>query len=194
MVLYGWWRWRWWWWLRYPRNQLWSHKVHKQSVKHSSEALLTEDYGFGYKSFLPLFCTSSSQRWFPSTITSHHLHWSMPGLFPVGRHESGLSHLHLLRRAETWRPRAANSSTVFLQSFQIHVSWVSERQIGKCWKHTLWTQDSVGSCPDSTTHKPCGFRQVTTLWFPHGYRKGDSAYFLMVLTRLQGGAVEQDLV
>lgn len=34
------------------------------------------------------------------------LHWSVPWLFPKGRHESGLSRLHLLRRAETmktWR-------------------------------------------------------------------------------------------
>lgn len=69
--------------------------------------LLIQGHGFVYKCFF--FCTSSSQRWFPSTTRSNHLYWSIPGLFPVGRHESGLSHLHLLRRAETMTTQSSKS-------------------------------------------------------------------------------------
>lgn len=77
-------------------------------------------------------------------------------------HESGLSHLH------RWEGRAANPSTVFLQSFQIHcvpcrrlISCASERRTGQHRERTL-ESGRVGSSPHCTSQHALWLGQVHT--------------------------------
>lgn len=90
-------------------------------------------------------------------------------------HESGLSHLH---RRES---RAANPSTVFLQSFRIHrvpcrrfISCASERRIGQHRERTL-ESGRVGSSPHCTTQRALWLGQVRSS-VSAGAQESDRAY------------------
>lgn len=143
-------------------------------MKHSSGALLIQGHGFVYKCLF--FCTSSSQRWFPSTTRSNHLKQSIPGLFPVGGHESGLSHLRLLRWAKTMKTQSSKSFHGFsaelshpLCSLQ-KIYLLSIREADRAALKALTCQDVVGSCCDPPRTSPAVSGRWSLL-FPHQCRK-----------------------